>query len=133
MIQKGLSEPWDANIRMPMQLPQPSRLQRYHCCGNRGRDGEIPRIDHGKSAASSGDLLRGQLREMVHKGTVALHLAAGARNNRGADVHGGCDVGVRFGKVREDGFVDIKILGQDRFGSVHKPVIDHVGCSAAVS
>lgn len=111
---------------MPVQLPQPLRLQRHKRSRDSFRDGERRRIHLPKRAALArhrlGLVLAGEVdvravagEEVVRAGNVAL-----------ADV-GLQDVRVDGGQVLEDGGVDAEVLGDDVPGRVREPVVDHEG------
>ncbi len=107
-----------ANIWMPMKLPQSPRLQLHYGTGDGFCNGEIARIDYGKSTASSRNRLWWKIRELIDEGAIPFQFAVWIIDCAGADGCWGQNVRIRFWHNVKDRFVHAKILSNDGFGSV---------------
>ena len=108
---------------MPVKLSQALWVQRHDRSSNGGRDWKVARINNRKCTTATGRWWNGMLGQMVYIGAIALEFSVRAsylwRTN------------IALGNVRicrrdsvENGLVDAKILGKDRFRSMSDPVVD---------
>lgn len=112
-----------------MKLSQTTRLERNKSSSKRLASRKVCRVNLPELAARAANLFRLVLERAVDEGAVARELPRGSVGDVLLADLGGEDVGVRVGDVLKDGGVDAKVLGEDVFGGVVDPVIDHE-CSA---
>ena len=115
-----------------MQLAQSARSERDDSRSDGSRDGEIARVDDGDvpPASRDGDArLGGRVVVDVRAGPAEAAAGSGVVRGRHGAVE---DVGVGGGDGVEDGLVDAEVLGEDGFGGVGYPVVDHEGCADGV-
>ena len=114
---------------MPVKLSQSTRLERNKSSSKRLASGEVCRVNLPEIAARAANLFRLVLERAVDEGAVARELPRGSVGDVLLADLGGEDVGVRVGDVLKDGGVDAKVLGEDVFGGVVDPVVDHECCA----
>ena len=100
----------NTDIRMPMQLPQSTGLQRHNGRRDSSSNGEVAGINNRQRTSLARSFRDRLLGKMVDVGTIAFQLSVRACDISLADIALD-DVRVwrRYGV--EDGFVDPKILG----------------------
>ena len=108
-----------------MKLSQTTRLERNKGSSKRLASREIGRVNLPELASRAANLFRLMLERAVDEGAVSLELTRGSVGNVLLADFTGKDVGVWAGDVFEDGGVDAKVLGEDVFGGVVDPVVDH--------
>jgi hypothetical protein len=96
-------------IRMPMQLPQPTRRQRDDGSSDSLGDRERSRVDDAQSAALAGHVLERVVLCIVHVRGVARQFAVATRHVVRVVVRGD-DVWIRRRHAAEDRFRETKIL-----------------------
>jgi len=120
-----------AHIRVPMKLPQTTRLESDKGRRNSFADREVGRVDLVESAAISRNGFRVMLERLIDKGVVA---GGGTLRRNGAVANGALlDVWVRLGNIVKYGFWDAKVLGEDILGSVREPVVNVEGDTKIIS
>jgi hypothetical protein len=113
---------------MPVKLTKTTRPEGNQSCSKSLGDWKVGRVNVTELAGASWDWGGRLLQSTVDICAVAGELSITARGLKSADASIK-DIWIRSGYSAKDRGINTKVLGNDVFGSMSKPVINHKGCS----